>query len=442
MPSSQGETAVCPHCEGMGFVMPDLAPGQEGFGRAIPCVCKKQELDDKKAENLVRISQMAAMRHLTFDTFLPQGVGLPPDKVRNLNMAHSYAQEFARNPEGWLLLKGGYGCGKTHLAAAIANDRLDRNQSTLFVNTPDLLDHLRGTYAPSSTVTYDQRFEEVRNTELLILDDFGAHNNSDWAQEKLYQILNFRYTGRLPTVITTNEELESIEIRVRSRLSDLSFVQRIDIVAPDYRRGGVYQEESDLSLLHLHSDKTFGSFDRRGDELTRGQATNLQRAVDLMQQFAHNPQGWIILNSSAYGNGKTHLAAATANHVSQQGKSVLFISTPDLLDRLRDTFDSRTSARLSKRFHEIKTVGLLVLDDLGTENATPFAREKLYQLFNYRYDANLPTIITTATPVDEIDPRLAARFLDGAKSTFFLLEVPSYRGGGRKRTPNQSRPRR
>ena len=85
------ETAVCPHCGGMGFVMPDLAPGQEGVGKAIPCVCKRQELDEKKAENLVRISQMAAMRHLTFDTFTPQGVGLPPDTEFRGAVCHARA---------------------------------------------------------------------------------------------------------------------------------------------------------------------------------------------------------------------------------------------------------------------------------------------------------------------------------------------------------------
>ena len=95
--------------------------------------------------------------------------------------------------------------------------------------------------------------------------------------------------------------------------------------------------------------------------------------------------------------------------------------------------DPRAGTRLSKRFNEIRTAPVLVLDDLGTESATAWAREKLYQLFNYRYNAQLPTIITTATPIDEIDPRLAARFLDGTRCTFFLLEVPSYRGGGRRK---------
>ena len=50
----------------------------------------------------------------------------------------------------------------------------------------------------------EQRFEEIRNAGLLILDDFGTQNATPWAQEKLFQIINFRYINKLPTVITTS----------------------------------------------------------------------------------------------------------------------------------------------------------------------------------------------------------------------------------------------
>jgi DNA replication protein DnaC len=113
---------------------------------------------------------------------------------------------------------------------------------------------------------------------------------------------------------------------------------------------------------------------------------------------------------------------------------VVFVVVPDLLDHLRASFNPSSQNRLDKRFDEVKTAPLLVLDDLGTESATAWAREKLYQLFNYRYNARLPTVITTAVPIEQIDPRLASRMLDGIRCTFFVLEAPSYRGkGGRPR---------
>lgn len=392
-----------------------------------------------RQETLQRVSQIGMLKECTFDSFLPDGHGLTPDKQRNLRMAYDTALDYAKNPQGWLLLKGGYGCGKTHLAAAIANHRLSMGHPVLFVNTPDLLDHLRSTYSPASDTSYDQRFEQVRNAPLLILDDLGTQSNTEWAQEKLYQIFNHRYNARLATIITTNEELDAIEIRIRSRMMDLGLVRIVPIMAPDFRHTGVDQEQSELSTLSLHSDQVFERFDLRERELPRAQAENLRRAYETAREFASEPADWLVLNSVGYGNGKTHLAAAIANYVANQGEPVLFIVVPDLLDHLRATFNPASGMRLDKRFDEIKKAPLLVLDDLGTESATAWAREKLYQLFNYRYTARLPTVITTATPVDEIDPRLATRMLDGSRCTFFLIEAPSYRGGVKPRRPRAPR---
>ena len=87
----------------------------------------------------------------------------------------------------------------------------------------------------------------------------------------------------------------------------------------------------------------------------------------------------------------------------------------------------------ARRFEEVRTAPLLVLDDLGAENASAWAREKLYQLFNYRYNARLPTVVTTAQPVDELDPRLRSRFLDVGRCTIFAIVAPGYQEGRRHR---------
>lgn len=429
----------CPYCDGLGYVVPDVPPADPRFGRAVPCACRAVEREMARLDSLMRVSQLGALQHCTFDTFLPEGHGLTPARQRNLRMAFDLSLAYAQEPRGWLVFKGGYGCGKTHLAAAIANQRLAMGHSVIFVSVPDLLDHLRSTYAPGAPTSYDERFEQVRNAPLLVLDDLGAQSNTDWAQEKLYQIFNHRYNTRLPTIITTNQELESIEIRIQSRMVDPGLVRIVHITAPDFRRSGGDQEQSDLSTLNLHRDQTFENFDLRQGELPRAQAENLRRAYETAQEFAARPQDWLVFNSVGFGNGKTHLAAAIANAVANQGEPVLFIMVPDLLDHLRATFNPNSGLRLDKRFDEVKTTPLLVLDDLGTESATAWAREKLYQLFNYRYNARLPTVITTATPVDDLEPRLAARMLDGSRCTFFVIEAPSYRGGVKAK---RSRPRR
>ena len=417
----------------MGFIVLDVARDHPSFGRAVPCSCRTTRQEAHRQERLIELSQLGLLRNHTFDSFMADGIGLNQQKLRNLQLVYDRCHAFAEEPTGWLLLKGGYGCGKTHLAAAIANAQLAKGRPVLFVNAPDLLDHLRAAYSPMATSSYDRRFDDVRSAPLLILDDLGTQSNTEWAQEKLYQIFNYRYNARLPTVITTNQELETLEIRIRSRIADPGLTQIVTILAPDFRRAGVDQDQSDLSTLNLHGEKTFASFDLRERELPRPQADNLRRAAETARSFAEQPQGWLVLNSIAYGNGKTHLAAAIANHVSNSGEAVLFVVVPDLLDHLRAAFNPASGMSLDKRFEEVKTASLLVLDDLGTESATAWAREKLYQLFNYRYNAQLPTVITTATPIDELDPRLATRMLDGSRCTFFVLEAPSYRGGKRPR---------
>lgn len=419
--------------------MPNLAVDDPGFGRAVVCACRMAEVETKRHDRLAELSQLGALRNHTFDTFLPDGHGMTVSQQRNLKMAYKMIVDFAQEPQGWLVLKGGYGCGKTHLAAAVANYRLDLGHPVLFVNTPDLLDHLRATYSPNALTGYDERFQQVRSAQLLILDDLGTESNTPWAQEKLYQIFNYRYNAQLPTIVTTNEELETIEIRIRSRMVDPSLVQILHILAPDFRRAGVAQDQSDLSSLELHGDKRLDNFDLRDMELTRREAENLKRAWEMARDYAENPAGWLVFNSLGYGNGKTHLAAAIANEISNRGESVLFVVVPEMLDYLRAAFNPAAGVPYDKRFKEVRTAPLLILDDLGTESATPWVREKLYQLINYRYNAQLPTIITTATPVDEIDDRLKSRMLDGRLCTFFLLEAPSYQGGAR---PRRSRKRR
>lgn len=434
---------VCPHCKGLGYVRADVPVGHPDFGRLFPCVCRLAELERHRVSELRTLGQLTALAHMTFDTFVPDHNGLPQDRRANLRRAYETARQFAENPSGWLVLKGGYGCGKTHLAAAIANRCVERGQPVLFITVPDLLDYLRATFGPTSPVRYDQRFEDVRTAPVLILDGLGTEAPTAWAQEKLFQILNYRYNARLPTVITTNHELEELPLRIRSRLAYPDLTSIVTILAPDYRQAGISTEHSDLSTLHLHAHQTFETFDLREKELPREEAENLRRAVELARAYAQEPQGWLIFTGT-YGCGKTHLAAAIAKYRARLGFPVLFIVVPDLLDHLRAAFSPQSVTPFDKRFEEVRRAPFLVLDDLGTESATPWAREKMYQIFDYRYNARLPTIITAARPIKELDPRLAARLMDETRCIQFAILAPAYhkKAEGPSKRPRRSATRR
>ncbi len=438
---------LCPLCGGLGYVREDVPVGHPHFGKLFPCRCKLADMEQQRLERLRALSNLTHLTHKTFDTFVPEGYALPPDKAANLAHAFAEAEQYADHPAGWLILLGGYGCGKTHLAAAIANRAIERGLPVLFIVVPDLLDHLRATYSPNSPVRYDQRFEEIRDAPLLILDDLGTQSSTPWAQEKLFQILNHRYNARLPTVITSNQDLEEIDIRIRSRMIDSDLARLVPIMAPDFRHSGRVQDQSDLSSLALMQDMTFQNFDLRQDELPAEERSNLKRAFELCRSYAKDPEDWLVLTGD-YGCGKTHLAASIANARVAKGQPALFVVVPDLLDYLRATFSPTSQARFDKRFEEVRTAPLLILDDLGTESASPWAQEKLYQLFNHRYIARLPTVITLAqtkpgtNPINDVDPRLRTRILDVGRCTVFAILAPSYRGTARRRAVRGDRTRR
>lgn len=435
-PSSDGDQSLqdaarakasdrCPHCRGIGFLRRDVPVDHPDFGRAIPCVCKIQETQRADLDALRQTSGLSHLTSMTFESFRPDGIGLNPEKRRNLRDAFDCACEFAHQDKGWLVLKGGYGSGKTHLAAAIANDRLARGEPVLFVIAPDLLDHLRATFAPTSRVSYDDRFDAVRSTPFLILDDLGSQTATAWAQEKMFQLLNHRYNAQLPTVITTNRELEEIHPRLRSRMADTTLCRVVGIRAPDYRQAGTGSSETGVSNLALYGEMTFNSFDLRGDELKGDARDNLRRVVHIAHDYVEHPRGVIVFTGD-YGCGKTHLAAAIGNAVRQKGHDVLFVVVPDLLDHLRATFAPGGAVSYDQRFEETRTASCLVLDDLGTENATPWAREKLFQIIDYRYVSRLPTIITIHREA-QIDPRIQTRIFDLAHSSVNEILAPSYR---------------
>ncbi len=450
---SEGD--ICPICKGRGFVVLDVPYGHPDFGKLIPCRCTEARIALNRSRELHNLSNLGGLDRMTFDTFLPDGVSLPESVRAALHRAFDISLEYAKRPRGWLVLLGGYGAGKTHLAAAITNYNIELGRPAIFVVVPDLLDHLRAAFGPTSESGIDERLNAIRETPLLVLDDLGAHYSTPWAQEKLFQILNHRYNGRIPTVITTNQRLEELDPRVASRLADLDLSQIFEIPAPDFRQGGGGHGISErgirnLSTLGLHADQTFDNFslrrEERSEDMTVERKENLARAVAEARRFAEHPAGWLVL-SGTYGCGKTHLAAAIANYQLAAGRATpMFVVVPDLLDHLRATFSPTAGTTLDRVFEQVKSTSLLVLDDLGTESATPWAREKLFQLLNHRYVARLPTVITTTAQIGDIEPRLQSRMLDTSRCTFFVVTAPSYRGSevqrsGSARTTGTHRPR-
>lgn len=106
------------------------------------------------------------------------------------------------------------------------------------------------------------------------------------------------------------------------------------------------------------------------------------------------------------GIGKTHLAAAIANLIMNQGIAVICMTMIDLLDVIRKTFDPTTQTTSSSVLAIYKDVPLLIIDDIGKEPPTEWAVSTIYNIINGRYEAFMPTIVTTNYSDEQLIQRL------------------------------------
>ncbi len=139
------------------------------------------------------------------------------------------------------------------------------------------------------------------------------------------------------------------------------------------------------------------------------------RCLEHAKEFANDPQGWIVIGGPS-GSGKTHLGAAIANQCIRRGIPAFFIVVPNLLDHLRAAYRPNADVGYDQLFEQVSNAPVLILDDLGAESHTPWAEEKLFQIVNHRFNARLPTVVTTNLPLNKLNDRLRTRFGDPSTS--------------------------
>jgi DNA replication protein DnaC len=413
----------CTICKGSGFLHPRLPSGKPDFSRVVSCRCVKAAVEKDHENRLQKYSNLGSLASCSFESLAQSGISGDSGKRDLFKKAFEAAKLFAVNPKGWLVLVGPSGSGKTYLAVAIANERIKQGYPAFFQTVPEFLDHLRSAFAPGSEMPYDELFDKVSSTPLLILDDLGVQASTPWAKEKLDQLLNQRYIHELPTVITTSVPVEDMDERIRTRLTS----PRLSHIFVIEEKVSALQEYSWSKGFELQKDMTFKNFDSRRLNLPADQRQNLETAYQVALQYAESPDGWLVF-LGVNGCGKTHLAAAIVNYRYEARKPALFIVVTEFLDHLRKTFNPESKVSYDQLFEAVKTASLLVLDDFGEQSATPWAQEKLYQVINYRYNARLATVITTSNSLDEIEPRISSRLVDPRISMIINIHAPDYRG--------------
>lgn len=225
---------ACDLCSGSGWI------AVSGTLDALPCQCQGSQ---RKRARIETSGIPRRYIHCTLQNFVPRGNAV-------LARAQKRMTEFV---DCWpvekkgLLLMGGCGTGKTHLAVAALQQIIDSGKpgKVLFSNFQDLIQEIQASFSSEQAPSKSEILQPLREADLLVLDELGSQKPTTFVQEILYYIINSRYNDDKTTIFTTNyldepqrqaeERLEErIGPRLRSRLHEMC--DRVLIESEDYRR--------------------------------------------------------------------------------------------------------------------------------------------------------------------------------------------------------------
>lgn len=186
---------VCAKCGGSGWIVVE----REGISGAERCDCAR----DGRARRLVENAGIPPLyKSATFDSFEDRGDSalqrVKADVVR-------YARDFPYTGDKLgLLLIGEAGTGKTHLAVAALWQIIDKGREGIFCDYQNLLDRIRSSYDQSSGASDREAYRSALESEVLLLDDLGAHRVTEWVEDIVTSIVTSRCNNRKALIATTN----------------------------------------------------------------------------------------------------------------------------------------------------------------------------------------------------------------------------------------------
>lgn len=192
------------------------------------------------------------------------------------------------------------------------------------------------------------------------------------------------------------------------------------------RRIQEFKKQMNEVRRRCFNDEAMIEWNFENDDMANEKVTQAMRNyVDNFPELKKQGKGLLLYGQC--GTGKTYAACEVANALIDKGYSVLVTNFARVLNELQATFEKQ------EYLDSINSNSLLILDDLGIERDTPFAREQVYNVIDARYRAGLPMIITTNLTMDKIKATQDIgnmRIYDRILEKCFPIEVD---GGNRRR---------
>ena len=220
------------------------------------CKCEAEKYEKEKAEEKARAlrEQIERNRRAGFPEVQMQTWTFEKDDRANAKISdicQRYVENFTKmKAKGkGLMFLGGFGTGKTFLAACIANALLDEGFSVLMTNFPRLINTIHGMREGKQ-----EYIDSLNKYSLLIIDDLGVERQSEYVAEIVQNIIDSRYRAGLPVVITTNlspndfrETQDIAKSRLYSRISEMCLPLIVNGV--DRRKANAADSDRELAEL-------------------------------------------------------------------------------------------------------------------------------------------------------------------------------------------------
>lgn len=202
---------------------------------------QRDKEQDKKQQHEQRLARLLEIAHLPKRH---QSCGFKNyerhDHARQkaFEIATAYAKSVMTGTEQNLVMVGRTGTGKTHLACAIARNLLQHNKHVRYITTADLAENIMQAWREDDK-TQKGEIAKFADYDVLILDEYGLHDQHEKRLEIIHQVLYARYDNMKPSIVISNMTIEQLQQNLGDRLwSRLQHggLQLIDANWGDYRR--------------------------------------------------------------------------------------------------------------------------------------------------------------------------------------------------------------